>query len=78
MALAAAALGAADAPTGLFALNRKLGVPLALKEIGMPADGIDKAVKLAMSSPYWNPRPIEEPALRMLLQNAYEGRAPAA
>lgn len=78
MNLAAAALGAADAPAGLFALNRKLGVPLALKDIGMPADGIDKAVKLAMSAPYWNPRPIEEPPLRVLLQNAYEGRAPAA
>jgi alcohol dehydrogenase class IV len=71
-------LGAADAPAALFALNRQLGVPLALKDIGMPADGIDKAVQLAMSSPYWNPRPIEEPPLRMLLQNAYEGRAPAA
>lgn len=78
MSLAAAALGAEDAPVGLFALNRALGIPLALKEIGMPADGIDKAVELAMSSPYWNPRPIEKASLRELLQNAYEGRAPAA
>ena len=78
MTLAAAALGAVDAPAGLFALNRKLGVPLALKDIGMPATGIDRAVELAMSSPYWNPRPIEEVPLRMLLENAYEGRAPDA
>lgn len=77
MALAAAALGASDAPAALFALNRKLGVPAGLKDIGMPADGIDKAVQLAMSSPYWNPRPIEEAPLRVLLQNAYDGRAPA-
>jgi len=77
LSLVANALGSNDAARGLFELNVKLGVPLALKDIGMPADGIDKAVRLAMSSPYWNPRPVEEASLRELLQNAYEGRQPS-
>jgi maleylacetate reductase len=29
-----------------------------------------------MSSPYWNPRPIEEAPIRELLRAAYEGRPP--
>ena len=30
---------------------------LALRDIGMPAKGIEQAVKAAMAAPYWNPRP---------------------
>ena len=77
LSLVANALGSSDAARGLFELNVRLGVPLALKDIGMPEDGIDKAVRLAMSSPYWNPRPVEEASLRELLQSAYEGRQPS-
>ena len=76
MAHVAAAVGAGDAAAGLDALNRRLGIPRALKDIGMPADGIDKAVALAMASPYWNPRPVEQGPLRRLLQDAYDGNAP--
>jgi len=76
LARVAAALGAADAAAGLYDLNRRLGIPLALKEIGMPEDGIDKAVAAAVASPYWNPGPVEAEPLRRLLRNAYEGQAP--
>lgn len=76
LARVAAALGAADAAAGLYDLNRRLGIPLALKEIGMPEDGIDKAVVAAVASPYWNPGPVEAEPLRRLLRNAYEGQAP--
>jgi maleylacetate reductase len=76
LSLVAGALGSTDAAFGLFELTRNLDVPLALKDIGMPEEGIDKAVSLAMSSPYWNPRPIEEAPIRELLRAAYEGRPP--
>src|SRR6202000_2741176 len=43
MARAARALGGADAPTGLYDLAESLGAPLALKDIGMPEAGLDRA-----------------------------------
>lgn len=72
----AAALGADDAATGLFELNRRLGILTALKDIGMPAEGIDQAVANAVKAGFWNPVPLEPQALRRLLANAYEGRPP--
>lgn len=65
-----------DAASGLQALARALGAPLSLREIGMPADGLDRAADLAVQNPYWNPRPIERPAIRSLLDDAWHGRAP--
>jgi len=65
-----------DAASGLQALSRALGAPLSLREIGMPVDGLDRAADLAVQNPYWNPRPIERPAIRALLDDAWHGRAP--
>lgn len=68
-----------DSPsTALFELNRSLGGKTALRDIGMPEEGIDQALGLVLRDPYWNPRPIEGPALRALLRAAWEGRPPAA
>jgi maleylacetate reductase len=77
MAAIAAALGAADAAQGLYDLAARLGAPLALKDIGMPADGLDRAAQLASERPYPNPRPIEQAAIRQLLDRAYRGDRPA-
>lgn len=71
------AMGTDDAALGLHELARSLGIPLALKDIGMPADGIGQAVDLAMRDPYWNPRPLERDAIRGIIEAAYEGRLPA-
>ena len=73
----AAALGAEGAAQGLYDLARSLKIPLALKDIGMPEDGIESAVALTMKDPYWNPRPIEADGIRALLQRAYAGEGPA-
>ncbi len=73
----AGALGAADAASGLYALARSLKIPLALKDIGMPEDGIDHVVALATKDPYWNPRPLEADAIRTLVRRAYEGAGPS-
>lgn len=60
----------------LYALNRALGIPAALKEIGMPETGLDEAADLASRNPYANPRAVEREAIRALLQRAWEGVAP--
>jgi maleylacetate reductase len=72
----ARALGTGDPAGALFDLAAKIGAPLALKELGMKADSLDLAARLATENPYYNPRSIELPAIRTLLQNAWEGRRP--
>ena len=76
MRIAAAALGATDAAQGIFDLVGTIGAPRALKDIGMPADGLERAAQLATENQYPNPRPIAIGPIRELLQNAYEGRRP--
>jgi len=76
MRIAAQALGASDAPQGVYDLAAKLGAPLALKDIGMPAEGLDRAAKLATENPYYNPRVVEYSGVRQLLENAYHGHRP--
>jgi maleylacetate reductase len=71
------ALGTRDADTALQSLARRLGAPTSLREIGMPEDGLDRAADLAAAAPYPNPRPLDRPALRALLQRAWEGAPPA-
>ncbi len=77
MARIARALGTTDAASGLFDLAKRLGAPTALRDIGMPEDGLDKAADIAVANPYPNPRPLERAAIRALLDNAYHGRRPA-
>jgi len=72
----ARALGVADAAKGLFELAGRLGAKQALRDIGMPADGVGQAVKATLAAPYWNPRPLEEDALRNLLTRAWNGDPP--
>jgi maleylacetate reductase len=67
---------AADAGRLLFELNRQLGIAAALAELGLPESGLDEAADLACQNPYANPRPVEREAIRQLLQDAWEGRAP--
>lgn len=69
--------GSADAPRALYQLARRLGAPTSLAEIGMPADGLERATDMAVTAAYPNPRPLEHSALRALLQRAYEGVPPS-
>jgi alcohol dehydrogenase class IV len=73
---ASRALHARDAAQALYDLAQKLGAPVALKDIGMKEADLDRAAELATTSPYWNPRPIERPAIRKLLDDAFHGRRP--
>ena len=74
------ALGSADAarsaPAGVFDLARSHGAPVALRDIGMPESGLDRAADLAVQNQYPNPRPLERTAIRELLQRAFDGTRP--
>lgn len=72
----ARALGVSVAAPGLFDMAKAAGAPTALRDIGMPEAGLDRAADLAVADPYWNPRPIERAAIRALLQDAWEGKRP--
>ena len=77
MATMARALQAAEAARGFFDLNARHGGPTALQAIGMHADDLDRAARLAVENQYPNPRPLELAPVRELLQRAFEGRPPA-
>lgn len=76
MARIARALGATSAAGGLYDIAKNLGAPLALKDLGMPEAGLDKAADIAVANPYPNPRPLERAAIRKLLDDAFHGRRP--
>ncbi len=74
------ALQADDASLGLYKLAKDNGAPVALRDIGMKSEDIDRVVEIAVQNPYWNPRPVNPEAagaLRALLQRAWEGAPPA-
>jgi maleylacetate reductase len=70
------ALGAPDAAQGAFDLAISLGAKTSLAQLGMSAEGLDRAADLAVQNQYPNPRPLERHAIRELLENAYHGRRP--
>ncbi|MFG1826512.1 maleylacetate reductase [Microbispora bryophytorum] len=70
----AAAFGAATAVEGLAALRAEVGAPRALKDYGMPEEGITKAVAPIMAAlPAGNPTAVTEENLTALLRAAWEG-----
>lgn len=76
MARTARALGVDDAPRGLYDLSGRIGAKRALRDIGMPEDGIERAADAALRNPYWNPRPLEAAAIRSLIAAAWRGDPP--
>jgi hypothetical protein len=43
----------------------------------MPAERLDEAARLIVEAVTTNPRPVDEPAMRVLLDDAFEGRRPS-
>lgn len=72
----ARALGASSAPQAVYELARANGAPVALREIGLQAQDVDRACEIALQNQYPNPRPLDRDAIRQLLQDAFEGRPP--
>jgi maleylacetate reductase len=77
MHVVAEALGSKNASQGIYDLSVRIGAPVALKDIGMPLDGLDRAAEIATQNPYYNPRPVEYTGVRKLLEDAYHGQRPA-
>ncbi|MDP9927833.1 maleylacetate reductase [Variovorax paradoxus] len=79
MARVARALGSQEgAARGLWSLVKRLGGPTSLQEIGMRREDLDRAAELAMKSPYYSPRPVEQIAIRGLLEDAFLGKQPTS
>jgi maleylacetate reductase len=70
------ALEASDAATGLYDLEKKLGIPMRLADIGMKEADLERAAGIAVEAPYPNPRKVEYEPVLSLLRDAYEGRRP--
>jgi maleylacetate reductase len=61
---------------GLYDFVMSVKAPLALRDLGLKETDLDRAAELATAKPYGNPRPVDRPAIRKLLQSAWEGRRP--
>ncbi len=71
------AMDTSNAATGIFDLMMQLNAPVALKDIGMRHDDLERAASLVMQSPYYNPRHTTRESILHLLDNAFFGRRPA-
>lgn len=76
MAALRRATGAEDPACGFFDLVKHAGGPAALKEVGMPESGLDRAVDLAIAHTHYNPRPIDVTSVRNLIHAAFNGARP--
>src|SRR2546422_5412878 len=66
-------------PALTVSLPRHISGPSGMNAaIGMPADGLDRAARLATDNPYDNPRPIDYAGVRQLLDDAYRGTRPVS
>jgi maleylacetate reductase len=77
MRLIAESIGTDSPSLGLYQLSGQLGAKRSLRELGMPATGIEKAALQATQNPYWNPRKLELAPIRELIRRAWAGEPPA-
>ena len=76
MTALARALGTNGAARQLHALGAALGIESRLRDLGMPADGIETATDRVLESNCANPRPLERAAIRDLIARAWQGDSP--
>src|SRR5699024_4755337 len=65
-----------DVGVGLYDFAKQINAPLALKAIGFNESQLDRASEIAVQNPYYNPQPIEQSAIRQMLQRALDGLPP--
>jgi alcohol dehydrogenase class IV len=70
------AMGGADAPNAIYDLEKGLGIPMRLADIGMKEADLERAARIAAEAPYPNPRKVEYEPVLGLLRDAYQGRRP--
>jgi maleylacetate reductase len=67
------AMNTDDPVQTLFDLERQCSIPLALRDVGMPHDGVARAVGQVLANPYRNPRALNPEGLSDLLERAWSG-----
>jgi alcohol dehydrogenase class IV len=76
MARVEKAIESQEAASGLFDLEKKLGLAMKLADIGMKEADLERAARIATEAPYPNPRKVEYAPVLQLLRDAYAGRRP--
>jgi len=69
-------LGVKDAARGLYDLNRRLGLATGYCDLGMPRDGIERAVELVAAAKITHPRPAGADQVRRVVEAAWAGDPP--
>ena len=72
----AVAVGTGRASSAVQDLAVRMGLTMALGDLGMPKTAIDEVAAEVAAEPPANPRPVDEAALRSLLRAAWEGDGP--
>ena len=70
------ALGTQAAAAGIFDLEKRLGLPMRLSDLGFKEKDLERAARIATETPYPNPRKVEYAPVLELLRNAYQGQRP--
>ncbi|MDI4655312.1 maleylacetate reductase [Xanthobacter autotrophicus] len=77
-AILARAMGSDDPAGTLYDIPARLGAAMALREIGMPHDGLRQAAQEVTQSAYWLPVEMPQARVLSLLEEAWHGRRPQA
>lgn len=64
--------------TSLYDFSSVVGAPQRLADLGVTEADLDRVADLALTSPYWTPRPLERHGIRSLLQDAWAGHRPGS
>jgi maleylacetate reductase len=73
---AIARIGKALQGKNLWDMQKSLGLPMRLADLGMKEADIERTAKIAVAAPYPNPRKVEYDPVLALLRNAWEGKRP--
>ena len=60
----------------LWQFAKSMGAPLALRDLGLQVQDLDRVAEIATRNPYWNPREVTADGIRALLEKAWTGEAP--
>lgn len=61
----------------LYEFAKRLGSPMALRDLGLKEEDLDRAAEIATSKPYWNPQDVTKKDIAKLLEAAWRGDPPA-
>jgi alcohol dehydrogenase class IV len=76
MAVLRQATNSDDPAAHFYDIAKAGGVPMALKDLGMPEASIAQAVETTMENPYYNPRALERRAIHDIISAAWHGTRP--